>query len=302
MIKFLHYFRMNLFFSVIFFLFCCAPLFAQQWEEIKAEHFLVFYNKANADFAKEVCRRAEDYYKSIAEDMGYVRYSNFWTWDNRVKIYIYDNHKGYLSATGRQAWSHGVADYGNKQIISYVYGQGFLETLLPHEIAHLVFRDFIGFKSDIPLWLDEGVAQWQERWKRAQLKQKIKENFQKRLILTLPEMMKTDIRQIKINENESEDGKNTEENIYIRSSKTTEQKAGNVMFLSGKRLVNLYYLQAFSLVGFLIERYGADDFVKFCRGLRDGKSLVDSLKYTYPTDIRSMEDLERKWMEYLGEL
>ena len=35
-----------------------------------------------------------------------------------------------------------------------------MNSLLVHEIAHLIFRDFVGFKSDVPLWLDEGVAQW----------------------------------------------------------------------------------------------------------------------------------------------
>ena len=71
---------------------CVASIFsssltaaAQGWEELKGEHFIVYYLR-NEQFAKDVLYRAEEYYKNIAADLGYPRYSEFWLWEKRVKI------------------------------------------------------------------------------------------------------------------------------------------------------------------------------------------------------------------------
>ena len=135
---------------------------AKSWQELKGDHFIVFFIGEDK-FAEEVLDNAEVYYKRIAFKLGYDRYSDFWTWDKRVNIYIYRDHNAYLKFSGQPDWSHGMADYTNKQILSYIWGKNFIESLLPHEIAHLVFRDFVGFKGEVPLWLDEGVAQWAEK-------------------------------------------------------------------------------------------------------------------------------------------
>ena len=132
---------------------------AEEWKELKGEHFIAYYSR-DPDFTQTALEKAEDYYQDIAEDLGYPRYSDFWTWDNRAKIYLYPDHASYLAATGRPTWSEGMADYQNKAIASYTGSPGFLENILPHEIAHLTFREFVGFKGEIPDWLDEGVAQW----------------------------------------------------------------------------------------------------------------------------------------------
>ena len=70
--------------------------------------------------------------------------------------------------------------------------------------------------------------------------------------------------------------------------------------MGGEDLINVYYLQAVSLVGFLIESYGALSFADFCRQLRDGRTLGDALRIAYPMHITSVEELETKWREYLG--
>lgn len=238
------------------------------WQELKGEHFLIYFT-ADEKFAREVLNKAELYYRNIASEFGYARYSEFWTWDKRVKIYIHPERSSFQKATAQPAWSQGVADYKNKQIVSYVWSQGFLESLLPHEIAHLVFRDFIGFKSEVPLWLDEGAAQWAEEFKRQQVKIIAGQLLKNNTLLSLDEMMRLDIR--KVNENDAD------------------------------KLVNIYYLQAASLVGFLIEKYGSDSFTDFCRQLRDGKSLQEALKSAYPAYIRSLQELENRWRQYLQE-
>lgn len=263
-----------------------ALVTAEGWKEVKSDHFIVYFAQ-DEKFASEVLDKAEEYYKDIASEIGYPRYSDFWTWDKRVKIYIYPDHASFILATSQPDWSQGMADYAHKQILSYAWSQGFLESLLPHEMAHLIFRDFVGFKGEIPLWLDEGVAQWAEKPKRVHLKGMAQYLYTHDQVISLEDMMGLDIRTVKGNDK-----------IHIRATKTRDGGQAT-LFLSGENLVSFYYIQAFSLVGFLIEQYGSDSFAIFCRQLRDGKSLMEALRFAYPTHIRSIEDLEDYWREYL---
>ena len=262
--------------------------FAQEWQELKGDHFLVYFTK-DEGFAKDVLSKSELYYNRISLDLGYARYSEFWTWDKRVKIYIYPDKDSFLKASGEQNWSEGMADYKKKEIVSYAWNQGFLESLLPHELAHLIFRDFVGFKGEVPLWLDEGVAQWAEEAKRRHVKAISRQLYREDTLLSLSDMMSLNIRNIS-----DKDG------VYIRSTKAKDNKEG-VLFLSGNNLVNVFYVQAVSLVGFLVEKYGSLSFIDFCRQLRDGKSLEDALSSAYSGSIGSLKDLEDKWRRYLGE-
>jgi len=278
---------------ILFFFFCILILietsFAQvAWQELSGEHFIVYFTDEEK-LAKSILEKAEFYYRNIATELGYPRYSEFWLWDKRVKIYIYPDHEAFLKATGQPNWSQGVADYKGKQIISYAWSRGFVESLLPHEIAHLIFRDFVGFKGEIPLWLDEGVAQWAEEYKRDQIKALARKLFNEDSLLSLEDMIKVDVRKI------------TEtDRVYIRSTITKDGDRG-ILFLSAENMVNTYYLQAVSLVGFLIEKYGSYDFASFCRELRDGKSLEEALRFAYPEHIRTLGEFENKWREYLRE-
>jgi hypothetical protein len=238
---------------------------AQEWQEIKSEHFVVSFQE-DERAAKEILRKSEVYYRQIASELGYQRYSGFWTWDNRVKLYIYPGRDAFQKATGQPHWSEGLADYTAKEIISYAWSEGFTDALLPHEMAHLIFRDYVGFKGEVPLWLDEGVAQWMEPRKREAVKAAVAALEAQGKLLSLPRMMRLDIRQS-----------------------------------ADKELVNTFYIQAVSVVEFLITRYSAARFTSFCRQLRDGKSIDDSLAFAYPTVIRNISELEDRWRTYIKE-
>ena len=86
---------------------------AQDWQEVKGDHFIVYY-LANETFTKQVARRAEFYYNQIASDLGYPRYSDFWQWDDRCKIYLYPNEEEFKRITGQPFWSHGMAHYAKR--------------------------------------------------------------------------------------------------------------------------------------------------------------------------------------------
>ncbi len=137
----------------------------QGWQVVKSSHFLVSYTGDEA-FAKSVSDTAEDYYTTIAADLGFTRYQNFWVWDNRVKILIYPNAKSFAEACQAPVWAVGRASHDRHEIASYqLSGLGFLNSLLPHELSHLILSDFMG-TARVPLWLTEGFAQWEQEGRK----------------------------------------------------------------------------------------------------------------------------------------
>lgn len=235
---------------------------AADWKEEKGEHFIVYY-AGKASFAAKIRYKAEQAYRTVTSDLGYTRSENFWQWDKRVKIYVYPDAETFRTATGEPAWSQGVANYTNKAISTFAESEGFVDGILPHEITHLVFRDFVGFKGEVPLWLDEGVAQWEEPAKRALAKKVARFLVERRKAYPLRELTSMDIR-----------GSSDEETVHY------------------------FYMQSVSLVDFLVRRQGARSFTAFCRELRDGKALDDALKAAYPASLSDLDQVEKEWKKY----
>ena len=86
------------------------------------------------------------------------------------------------------------------------------------------------------------MAQWAEEAKRRHVKAISRQLYREDTLLSLSDMMNLNIRNIS-----DKDG------VYIRSTKAKGNKEG-VLFLSGNNLVNVFYVQAVSLVGFLVEK------------------------------------------------
>jgi hypothetical protein len=45
-----------------------------------------------------------------------------------------------------------------KFINTYYFEKNFFENVLPHELTHIILREFIGADTEVPLWFEEGVA------------------------------------------------------------------------------------------------------------------------------------------------
>ncbi len=234
------------------------------WEEIRGDHFIVFHF-GDEPFAQEVLKKAEQYYKKIGEDLGYERRSGFWQWGDRAKIYIYKTKEDFLKNSGKAEWSEGYANYNQKSIVSYEWKKDFLEALLPHEITHLIFRDYVGFQGEVPIWLDEGVAQWEEPAKRNVVRSIMRGYLETGRGYALEDLTAIDVRNI-----------------------------------SARPAVEIFYVEAASIVDFLIAKFGSDSFIFFCRQLRDGKSIGAALPFAYPTQMRTVKEMEEKWKTYIN--
>lgn len=240
---------------------------AGAWQELKSDHFIVYSAEGGGDFAGEAARRSETYYDDIAAWLGYARRGEFWTWDNRCRIYLYGSREDYIRETGQPAWSGGAAVLEKRTILSFRDAPDFLTSVLPHELAHLIFRDFTGAANgQVPLWLDEGIAMSQEKARRKEFDEWIAKMVKEKNWIPVKELMNV-------------------------TSLQGDSGAGAVMF----------YAEAQSIVRFLVEKYGSERFQNFCRSLRDGAKPEEALEKNYPSDFPSLGAFEERWAASVAE-
>ncbi|MBI4357923.1 MAG: hypothetical protein HY584_01365 [Candidatus Omnitrophica bacterium] len=252
-------------FSLFLIVFSClgrAQVLKEGWQELKNKHFKLYYLGANPVFPERVLQLAEQYYDEVAKSLGYARRSDFWLWENRALIYLYETKDEFHEATKQPAWSNGFAVLSKRTIVSFQGSEEFLESVLPHELAHLIFRDFVGGNKTIPLWMDEGLAMAQEKKRIPELDQLVTEAIRQKKWIPLDTF------------------------IRIRS---LHQVSSNE--------AALFYAQAQSLVRFLLSSSAGASFVALCRDLRDGHPLEEAIRKNYPKTFRSLKELETKWVE-----
>ncbi len=246
--------------------------FAQGWQEVKGNHFIVLFEaRQSPDAANAILRAAEGYYDKIARRLGYSRYSG-WAWEQRVKILVFKDQQTFMSKTGQPPWSSGYSDrdselFQSRVIVTYQQESGFLKGLLPHEIGHLILRDDVGFDKLLPLWFEEGVAQLEEMYKTENSKKLMKKLIRKNQYIPLAALSSWDVRQ-----------------------EQDPEKAA------------LFYAESVSIVDFLMSSRGSAVFADLFRRLKDGLSFEDALMSAYKQQFKSTSGLEEGWINYLKNL
>jgi len=256
-------------------LLCCAVLFllslqpagAMQtgWNKKESRHFIVFYWNAEKSFAKKVIKESEKNYRDIVKSLGLG--SGKWTGENRAKVYIFDDRQQFHSNTSQPEWSDGSSIQRFKTIYSFFGAKNFFDTVLPHEIAHIVFREYVGFSNRaVPAWLEEGLASYYERIDKAKadefFKDLQKNNSDPVFIISLRELSK------------------------IRSRSLRDDPD-----------VDIFFAQSLSIVNFLLTEFGKERFRIFCRSLKEGMDMDKSLAAAY--SLKDVNELEIAWQEYL---
>jgi len=255
--------RSKIILILLFALICTGmPVCAEEWNEYKRTHFIIYYKKAPLDFVKTVEETAEQYYREIAENLGFTRYKG-WSWDDRAIIYIYDDAEDYVESGKQAGWSHGITSPRDKIIRTFPSAHGFFDSTLPHELGHIIFREFIGFRAQIPSWFEEGVAMYQEKAKRWGAHQEVRKFIKNGTFKPLSELSITRLR-----------------------------------YKSSRELVNLFYTESASIVNFLISEYGQQRFVRLCRKLKGGGPFEWAVDEVY-VRFKTIDDLNEAWVKYL---
>jgi hypothetical protein len=233
----------------------------QEWQVGKSTHFEVFYHAAPADFVDQVKTEAEDCYSRITDKLGLLRH-DFWLWENRARIYIHDDAAAFQHATNSPAWSGGCSIWWEKTVHTFYGAQRFFDEVLPHELGHIIFREFVGFDNRaVPGWMEEGVAQY-------------------------------------VQKKDAGRGAFCELARRLRSRPTLAQlAAANVRQMGDDAQVSGYYILSGAAIEFLINAYGTDSFVQFCRMFRDSHDLEKALSYAY--SIKNRGELDELFAQYL---
>jgi hypothetical protein len=248
---------------------CLLPVTVQAaaWQEESSKHFRVFYVD-DASFAASVLEWAEHYYTQITLDLGLTHVITRdrvpWLWDQRCRIYLYPDRQSYLHATGAPAWSGGMVKYRERVVYSFLGATSFLEKTLPHELAHILFREYVGFDNAIvPRWLDEGVAQYAELGKREESLDLMSQALSQGVYIPLGHLQTLPVNGV----------------------------TGDV--------ARVFYSQAVTLVHFFLEYYGSRRFIQLCSNLRDGYRLERALSFATSGSVQSLDQLEQAWRQFL---
>ena len=234
----------------------------EEWKERKDNHFIIYYKNAPPDFIKSVEEMAEYYYEEITRNMGFTRYKG-WTWDERAKIYIYDNAEDFQQIGEYATWAEGVASSRQRVIRSFPAAHGFFDSTLPHEMGHIIFREFVGFKARIPVWFEEGVAMYQEKARRWGADEVVRRAVMDGKFMSLKDMTA----------------------LELSGKMSTEQ-------------IQLFYAESASIVNYIIDELGQQRFINLCRKLQAG----DPFEWVFTSvsvRFKDLDALNKAWVEYL---
>lgn len=231
------------------------------WFLRESEHFSVFYRDLAQ--AKIVSDKAEYYFEKIVYDLGYEK---DFKWERRCQVFIVENAdkwKEFLKGIGFNADLVGgfVPNYGEEEMFLCAMSEGYLALTFPHELTHLIFQKVSG-KNTIPLWLNEGLA-----------------NYEANITSISNEMLTKNIRQ----------GTHILLGDLLRIATYPE----------GKNARELFYAQSEKLVEFLITQCGREKFRKFCGLMLKDKSFKDAISSVYSKDFKDLEDFNIKLVEYI---
>lgn len=232
-----------------------------KWFVKETEHFSVFYTDIAQ--SKIISDKAEYYFEKISYDLGF---EDGIDWDKRCQVYIIesvDKWKVFLKGIGFNAELVGgfVPNYGEKEMFLCALSDTYLALTFPHELTHLIFRDIAG-KSTIPLWLNEGLA-----------------NYEASVTSISNDLL---VEQIK-------HGRHILLGDLLRMAHYPE----------GKEMRELFYAQSEKLVEFLITQHGRKKFRKFCDLILQDKSFFEAIFTAYKGDFKDVEDFNIKMVEYI---
>ncbi|MFC1514656.1 DUF1570 domain-containing protein [Candidatus Omnitrophota bacterium] len=243
----------------------------EDWRTRNSYHFVIYYKQNNFRYLDRLVNKAEDSYRLITQGLGFTR-DKPWIWDERAAIYVYGTKEEFLATADVPEWSAGYARPFAKEIHTYNDSNDFLDHIIVHELTHIIFREFVG-NSDVPVWLDEGLATYMERKQYVvQLKNKTGYFLKHDQFIDFERFLAMDRGEL---------GGEVKPEDEIKGTSFPER----------------FYLQAYSLVYFLFNEFPKYKFVEFLRKVKKEGSF-DAAFYKVYWALRDNAGLEARWRKY----
>jgi len=208
--------------------------------------------------AAQIADLAEAAYQRIMVDTGL---SSFRPLGGLYKIVIYASPDEYHKKTGQPGWSSGVS-VGNS---IYSYEGGHLDAVLSHEMTHLIFYEYMGRSDMEQRWVNEGLAVYEES--------KAGQPASGGAAPPLPPW--------------PQGWQPLPLDSVVHMVPASERE----------RTVSAWYLQAESMVRFMIERGGRIGFGQFLAALRQGSALDKAVADGFPGNWRDLPDFYAAWVK-----
>ena len=85
------------------------------WQKDSSPHFIVYFDSSiPKTYVRKVIRRAESLYDTETKALGFIRF-DFWLWENRAKIFIYNTREDYVKNRVVPEWSGASVDVKEKK-------------------------------------------------------------------------------------------------------------------------------------------------------------------------------------------
>lgn len=179
-----------------------------------------------------------------------------------VQIVIYNSHRELMDVLqeGSAEWTGAVTFFNTGCIAIGLGPRDWMDKVIPHELTHATLYMITKQPfGDIPRWLHEGLAM------------------------------------------RSEGGMSIEErsvlNDAIRKDTLISLRALNSGFPDDRERAILSYAQSYSLIDFIIQRYGTEKLGELINVFAIGAHYDDALTRVFGVDMDGMEDL---WREHIG--
>ena len=135
------------------------------WRHAQSDHFVIHFEREI--FARKVARMGEFFYSYIANEMEGSRQ----TVAGRSHIFLYRNEEKWdkfvKQMNGTMEWAAAMVE-GNTMYLRQLGDRRASADLLAHEMSHLVLNRY--FYHRLPIWLNEGLAEWYEEFAYAAFK------------------------------------------------------------------------------------------------------------------------------------
>ncbi|MFH1620406.1 MAG: hypothetical protein ABIG11_10965 [bacterium] len=203
---------------------------------------------------------AENNYERIMHDTGIYSFVP----RDPYSIVVYGTREEFHAKTGQPEWSGGIT-VGNAMLIFDSPEAG---AIMAHEMTHVIFNEYMVRFNEDNRWINEGLAVYEEI--KASLPSRRDAYFKEasRLVKDNPLPFSQMVHLVPAQERE--------------------------------RLVNAWYLQAASVVRFMLEHGSRLGFSVFLARLKDGRSADQALDSAYPGLWKDINALEKAWLSATG--
>lgn len=230
-----------------------------QWRQLEEGNIILLWYQGDETFARDLLSAATEALGRLSQDAGVKP-------KQRVKILVYANQPDLLGALepGAHEWTGGRSFSSEGIILIAVSpsaaGRAFAARAIPHELSHVVVHQATDNPyGGIPQWLNEGLAMYSE--------------------------------------GELEDVYRLALNRAVEEGSLLSLKTLSSNFPSDPQQATLSYAQSYSIVKYIIDRYGRDRLAKLLEVFSQGSTYDAATKAALGV---SVDELERQWRASLG--